>query len=38
MRDLVYPATFQPESHGAFTVRFPDFRKLSQAVETMRML
>jgi antitoxin HicB len=25
MRDLVYPATFQPESHGAFTVRFPDF-------------
>jgi hypothetical protein len=25
MRDLVYPATLQPESHGAFTVRFPDF-------------
>src|SRR6266566_8927265 len=25
MRDLVYPATFQPESRGAFTVRFPDF-------------
>ena len=25
MRDLVYPATFRPESRGAFTVRFPDF-------------
>ncbi len=25
MRDLVYPAAFQPESHGAFTVAFPDF-------------
>ena len=25
MRDLVYPATFQPESRGAFTVTFPDF-------------
>ena len=25
MRDLVYPATFQPESLGAFTVTFPDF-------------
>ena len=24
MRDLVYPATFQPESHGAVTVTFPD--------------
>jgi antitoxin HicB len=27
MRDFVYPATLQPESHGAFTVTFPDFRE-----------
>jgi antitoxin HicB len=33
MRDLVYPATFQPESHGAFTVRFPDF---SEAITSGR--
>jgi predicted RNase H-like HicB family nuclease len=24
MRDFVYPAAFHPESHGAFTVTFPD--------------
>ena len=24
MRDLAYPAVFQPESRGAFTVTFPD--------------
>ena len=25
MRDFVYPAAFHPESHGTFTVAFPDF-------------
>jgi len=25
IQNFVYPATFQPESHGAFTVTFPDF-------------
>src|SRR6266705_4585791 len=25
MRDFVYPAALQPESHGAVTVTFPDF-------------
>ena len=25
MQDFVYPAAFQPESRGAFTVTLPDF-------------